>query len=198
MNQSPQYSDSEILRMLQEEAHRKAAIAFMYRAARDHVIRMVIKFGGSEDDALELLSEGVMVFLRNIEQGKFRHGSQLKVYLVGICKFLWRDHRRKGVALKQVPIEEHLEPVLKENVGDHMERLEIVELIQKCLGQLQQACRELFQWRYFEGKPAAWEVIAQRLGYENAQVARNKGQRCMKSLKEIYFKTAASADRNDS
>lgn len=180
--------------MLQEEGRRKQAISQLYRSARDHVVRMVVKYGGSEDDALEILSEGVMVFLENIKQGKFRKGSQLKVYLIGICKFLWRDHRRKNIQLNQVPIETYMEPVLNEAVTDHLERLETVKVIQICLDKLQDACRELFKWRFFEGQPAAWEVVAQRLGYDNAQVARNKGQRCLKSLKEIYFDIVANAD----
>lgn len=194
MNRVQLYSDEEILQMLQEEGRRKEAISQLYRTARDHVIRMVVKYGGSEDDALEILSEGVMVFLENIKQGKFRKGSQLKVYLIGICKFLWRDHRRKNIQLNQVPIETYMEPVLNEAVTDHLERLETVKVIQICLDKLQEACRELFKWRFFEGQPAAWEVVAQRLGYDNAQVARNKGQRCLKSLKEIYFDIVANAD----
>ncbi len=194
MNRVQLYSDEEILQMLQEEGRRKEAISQLYRTARDHVIRMVVKYGGSEDDALEILSEGVMVFLENIKQGKFRKGSQLKVYLIGICKFLWRDHRRRNIQLNQVPIETYMEPVLNEAVTDHLERLETVKVIQICLDKLQEACRELFKWRFFEGQPAAWEVVAQRLGYDNAQVARNKGQRCLKSLKEIYFDIVANAD----
>lgn len=195
MNQEHLYSDEEILQMLQDETRRKIAIAQLYSTARGHVIRMVVKYGGSEDDALEILSEGVMVFLQNIAQGKFRHGSQLKVYLIGICKFLWRDHRRKNIQLNQVPIEAHLEPVLKETVADHLDRMDTVALIQRCMDHLQDACRELFRWRFFEGQPAAWEVIADRLGYDNAQVARNKGQRCLKSLKKIYFEIIANVDR---
>lgn len=196
MNQGPQYSDDELLRMLREDARRQMAIAHLYRSAREHVIRLVLKYGGQEDEGLEVLSEGVMVFLKNIDQGKFRHGSQLKVYLVGICKYIWWDRSKKAASAKTISMEEYQEPVLEEAMSEHLDRKETVKVIQHCLHQLKEACRELFRLRYFEGEPAAWEVIAERLGYDNAQVARNKGQRCMKSLKKIYFQTKVRADRN--
>ena len=195
MKQATTYSDPEILAMLQDDDRRKEALAYLYRSARVHVIRMVVKYGGQEDDALEILSEGLMVFLENIRKGKFRHGSQLKVYLIGICKFLWRDHRRKSGRIIEISVEDHLETRVGEAVGDHLEREETVRMVQQCLSRLKEACRELLRWRFFEGEAAPWEVIAERLGYGSAQVARNKGQRCMKSLKEIYFELIANADK---
>ena len=181
--------------MLRENDGRQRALAHLYRAARDHVVRMVLKYGGREDEALEVLSEGMLIFLRNIDEGKFKGASQLKVYLVGICKYLWRDVRKRAALAKTVPMEAHLEPVLKESVAEHLDRMDTVALVRSCLDQLTEACQELFRWRFFEGEPAPWEVIAERLGYDNAQVARNKGQRCMKSLKSIFFRDRANADR---
>lgn len=192
MNHKTTYSDQEILQMLDKEDRRKVAIAFLYRSARESVIRMVIKYGGQEDDALEILSEGIMVFLRNIDRGKFLQQSQLRVYLIGICKFLWRDQRKKDIFLKQKTGEALQEPVAE--VVDHLEQRETVRAIQMCLDRMKEACRELFRLRYFEGEAAPWEVVADRLGYDSAQVARNRGQRCMKSLKTIYFEISGKAN----
>ncbi|MEM7037286.1 MAG: sigma-70 family RNA polymerase sigma factor [Bacteroidota bacterium] len=191
MNKGREFSDAELLNMLADAALRAQAIGYLYGEVKQSVIRMVVKYDGTETDALEMINEGMLVLVRNVKRGDFESRSKLRVYLIGICKLLWRNRLKvRAKEQKQVEITEQ-EAGFSASVMDHLERAENAALVRRCLANLKEVCQNIFQWRYYLSEPLPWDMVAEKLGYDNAQVARNRGQRCMKALKNEFQKWAA-------
>jgi hypothetical protein len=57
MNKGLTYTDQDLVAELKTEGRRKQAVVFLYRETAQSVLRLVLKYGGTEADRDELMNE---------------------------------------------------------------------------------------------------------------------------------------------
>ena len=146
------------------------------------VINLVKQLGGNKADGEDAFQEAIVTLMKNIEAGKYEGGSSLKTYFLAIGKNIYLKRRSKE-KLKLVPsVPEQSEEaeynlaMAKENSAER-----IHNLLEQAMANLGKKCREVLLLKQLN-----WpmEEIAERLGYSQAAVARNKADRCRKKLRK--------------
>ena len=162
---------------------REDAVSFLYEEYYHYSVSYVFSKNGSEDDAKEIFQEAIIILIHNIRKKKFREESTVKTYLYGICRRLWlKELKLKGRVfqlLEDDRIENNVEFELHEQTIDRFEKME------DALSKLGESCETIIR-KYYLLKESM-KVIAESLGYTNANNVKNQKYKCLQRLKKIYF-----------
>jgi len=168
---------------------RKKAIQAIFLKSKGPVINYILKQGGSDEEARDVVQEGVYRLIKVIEKGKFegRNQASLHTFYFGICKNIWRlNLTQKG---KQQNLNLHWDTELDPTIEQEMIKQQEWKKLYQCLDQLGPTCRQIL-WMRAETPAVSWKEIAEKTGFKNAQNAMNKGGKCLKALRDIFFKRA--------
>ncbi|MEO6036830.1 MAG: sigma-70 family RNA polymerase sigma factor, partial [Saprospiraceae bacterium] len=154
---------------------REAALQAIYQrpGLRETVIRLVLDQGGSRDDALDVFQETLLLFDRNLREGRFEGRSALSTYFVGIAKWRWLTARRQKGRFTELSPEQH--EGLVESPEHEVLRGEHRDWLEAALGQLGERCRQLLRLYQLD---YSMEEIAQTMQYANSDVAKKEAYRC--------------------
>ncbi len=167
-------------------AEREAALKRLYLrpGLREAVIRLVRDNQGSLQDAQDVFQETLILFDRNVREGRFEGRSLLGTYFVAIAKWHWITVRRKQNRYTDLaPI--HYEAAVESPEATTI-RDEQRQMLQNALEQMGGRCKELLLLYQMEHP---MEEIAQLMGYNNADVAKKEAYRCRIRLREVLEKT---------
>ena len=162
------------------------AIKFLLEDNRENIKRMVIKMRGGEQDAENVLIEGVTSMVFNIRKKKFKGDSAISTYLYSICRRIWLKSLNKEsryVDWEEGQSSEATEDSPFSVYSDEQLKKDVYFL----LGKLGDACQTVL--RMWAGHYSMTE-IAEKMNYKNAQVAMNKKNKCFKKLKEVALNNA--------
>ena len=181
------YTDRELVSsILSGSIPMKKAMEYLYRSNMKAVYAYVLKNGGSQTEAEEVLHEGILRLVEGILAKKITHKSKLKNYLFSICMNYWIDQKKYG---KRVLSGEHM-PMMhmlsEENPSIIYSRHEHQQLIREMLGELGERCRKLLVWTTGEGKPM--KEVAARLDLKNAESAISQKNKCKRKLISMIHK----------
>ena len=186
MKQRGTYSDKDLLAMIKEGGLRRdQAMAHLYRQHLGKITAFVRSRNGAEEEAKDVFQDAIINLMESILSGKFEGKSSLSTYLFAISKHLW--YRRFSRSQRMEP----LDPLQTEQqVAEPEPEILLISQdqqiqLERLLGNLKDKCREvllLWSMKY------SMKEIAEKLGYQNDQVVRNKKNHCMKELKELVRK----------
>ncbi len=155
----------------------------LYKSYRKEFLSWSYKnFGTTESDALDCFQDAVIVFYRNVMDGKVSElTSSEKTYLFAIGKnFI----KRKSVKAKR---EVHLDT---ENNGQtEFEETELYEgsqlenRIADIVKTMRDPCKSILRYFYFRG--FTMEEIAIEMNYKNAQTVKAQKVRCIKEIQQL-------------
>jgi DNA-directed RNA polymerase specialized sigma24 family protein len=86
-------SDDHILQLIRS-GKRSEALARVYQHY-PKVRQLVIMANGSEDDAKDVLQEGVIVFYQKAERPEFQLTASIGTFLYSVCRNLWHTRYRQ-------------------------------------------------------------------------------------------------------
>ena len=147
---------------------------------RETVLRHVYEHGGSREDAQDIFQESLVLFDRNLREGRFEGKSALSTYFVGIAKWRWLTVRRQQgryTELSHVQYDETVDSPEAETI-----RSEYRELFQEALGKIGDRCRQLLKLYQLDH---SMEEIADLMQYSNANVAKKEAYRCRMRFREL-------------
>ncbi|GAB4420409.1 MAG: hypothetical protein OHK0039_34000 [Bacteroidia bacterium] len=181
MKRQIQYTDEELIRWIQAGGTAcERAMTYLYRRQGEPVIGYITARNGSREEARDILQNAIVNLLLVVQQGRFEGKSSLQTYLISTAKFIW--FRRFNRSLRQDSLEatEHDEP------GGELPDLLLIEddqarQLHALMGSLKDKCMDVLGlW----AQKFSMKEIAERLGYANEQVVRNKKNHCLNELKE--------------
>ncbi len=147
---------------------------------RETVLRHVYEHGGSREDAQDIFQETLVLFDRNLREGRFEGKSALSTYFVAIAKWRWVTVRRqKGRYTDLAPT--HFDEAVESPEATTIQS-EYRELFQEALGQIGDRCRELLKLYQLDH---SMEEIADMMQYSNANVAKKEAYRCRGRFREL-------------
>lgn len=177
MNFKNVYSEEALLAGIM--AGNESIMEYVYKQYYPMIVHFVRSNNGNESDAEDLYQEGLLVVFQKIRNGE--NIQYLKTFVYSVCRLKWLDRlrHRKRRAEKLVDNHDFIE------VNEYSLEQELVpyeELLQQALNELDEICRQLLLSFYFE--KLSMEDIAARFGYNQANTAKSKKNKCMERIRE--------------
>lgn len=187
-------SDEEVLAGIRSGGEAcNSALRYLYKVNLPMVSRYITQNSGRAEDAQDKFQNAVIVFYEHVCEGRFEGRSSIRSYLLAIVRNMWLNElKRKGLNEKYT---ESLLPEAQDMPdtphavfvsGEHAAVLDAV------VQQLGEGCRNLVRWRFWQYKPM--KEIAELMGYKNEQVAKNKQQKCLESLRQLILHNKAAGE----
>lgn len=134
----------------------------------------------------DILQEGVIILDRKVRDGSFRGESNVKTYLLGICKrLIWDSVKKKEI----LDFQEDLGTGPNTPSYDHFNDLEQSNeektrdnALHEIIDQLGGNCPEALKSYYFEGMKMA--QVALKIGLKNDKQAKKAVSRCRQKLRD--------------
>ncbi len=151
------------------------------------ITAMILVHGGTEEDAKDIIMDGIYALIKNIREGKYelRSSTRLKSYFIKVCKNIWLDKLKKEVKHIKISIDSTLDTL--ENIPMDEIDEEILTSRQKIVKELLEysspKCRQLLIHYYYYGM--SHKEIAKKLGYSNEHSSKTQKMKCLKKIKEI-------------
>lgn len=158
-------------------------LAELYRSNKRSIASLVLRNGGDESDADDVLQESVVILWERVRTGRFEQTAKLSTFLFAVAKNVWSRKRMR----------KHREPAFDEpdtlsddahsSVLDGMIDDERSYHISRALDRLGDPCRTLLVLYYWEER--SQEEIADTMGFANAATVKSKKYTCKKMLEKI-------------
>lgn len=162
---------------------REELFAYLYRSPgwREWVLRHVRQEGGDEPAGEDVFQETLILFDRNIREGRFRGGSSLQTYFLGIAKQYWFN-RRRNIRPQSLPLEydrpDHHNP---EHLTLQKERQSMIDDILQAMGAHCKKVLELYKLSLTN------EEIARELGLSSPEMAKKYTYRCREKFRAFVL-----------
>lgn len=158
---------------------REEVFAYLYRSAgwREWVLRHVGQEGGDEPSGEDVFQETLILFDRNIREGRFLKGSSLQTYFLGIAKQYWFNRRRNIRPGPLPPDYERPETSTPEHQAIRQERQELIAGILQQMGDHCKKVLELYKLSLSN------EEIANELNLSSPEMAKKYTYRCREKFR---------------
>lgn len=173
-------SEKALLQAIQSGNHQ--VLTQLYENYRSPFIAWATQYFNCEtEDAVDIFQEVVIVFYRNIAQGKLTElTSSVKTYLFAIGKnlLLKQNRQTKPLSLNDdLPLTDNfiIEPSLE---NSHQKTI-----LRKAVQSLGEPCRQIIELFYYRN--FAIEAIKTQLDYNSESVVRTQKKRCMQYLRKV-------------
>ena len=177
------FNDEEIIQMIQHKSNQNQALSQLYSQHYGMLEHYILSNSGDADDAADTIQEVMLVFVRLIQEAKFRGESTIKSFLYSITKNLWVTEIRKRKSTqarneKYYDEAENLSPDISKSISEQ----ENLNYIMRLFSELGNTCKSILTLFYYE--EMNMKEICERLDFSSEQVLRNKKYKCLKSLTE--------------
>lgn len=185
MKQVHNLTDSQLLKALKgNQTERNDALEYLYYAPgwRDWVLGFVAQNGGDRSGGEDLFQEAVILFDRNVRQGRFKGYSSAKTYFLGIAKQRWFNQQRTNHTMIEIT------PAMYDGEQESSENLYIrkenKEIINQVINELGEPCKELLKLYKLSFSN---EEIARQLNMSSAELAKKYIYRCRKRFRAFVM-----------
>lgn len=152
---------------------------YLLPGLRASVARFVLDNGGGNADVQDVFQEALVLFDRNLREGRFEGKSALTTYFVAIAKWRWVTMRRQQGRYQELSPARYDAEV--ESVETEVLRTEQREWLAEAMSHIGERCRELLRRYQLD---YSMEEIAREMGYSNAETAKKEAYRCRMKLRE--------------
>jgi len=160
---------------------RQKAIATIYQDAdlKNQIVAMVKKNSGSREEGIDVFHEGIIAMDDSIRKNKYRGEGTLSAYLYTICRYNWLNKLKRNKRMVYTEEEQKLDQVQYENPETISLAEEQKKIINTLLGQIGEKCKQILElWKL----SYSMEEIAEKVGLDNAGIARRQRYNCYKKL----------------
>jgi RNA polymerase sigma factor (sigma-70 family) len=150
-------------------------LVYLYKEHRTMVKNFILKNSGDETVVDDILQDTVIAVWKNTNKLEFILQAKLSTYVMAIAKNLWFKELKKRTKFKLVDETNHLDQ------GSEEMDLDLDQsVIRQLVMDMDETCGKLLAYFYFDG--FSTKVIAQKLGFANADTVKSKKYQCFKKL----------------
>ena len=150
-------------------------LVYLYNTHYTMVKSFIMKNSGDENVVDDVLQESVIAVWQNVNKSEFLLQSKLSTYVMAIAKNLWFKELKKRTKFKLVDETNHLD------LGSEEMSLDLDQsIIRQLVRDMDETCEKLLAYFYFDG--FSTKVIAEKLGFANADTVKSKKYQCFKKL----------------
>jgi RNA polymerase sigma factor (sigma-70 family) len=163
------------------------AIVYVYRKNFPAIANFIRLNGGNNDEAKDIFQDAMMVLFHNLQNAEFNLSCQLSTYIYSVSRNLWlTELKRKNRNTIEIQDVEELISDEETNVDEAKETLNLQQQLNKCLEELGEPCKNILTSYYIE--QLSMQEIAKKMGYTNAENAKNQKYKCLLRLKKLFLK----------
>lgn len=165
--------------LLGTEQQREEVFAYLYQQSgwREWVLRHVSREGGDESSGEDVFQESLILLDRNLREGRFRGGSSLQTYFLGIAKQWWFNRQRGIRPVSLSPDYDRPVTETPERIALQNERKQLIDSILDIIGDHCKKVLSLYKLSLTN------EEIAQELGLSSPEMAKKYTYRCREKFK---------------
>jgi len=163
-----EHSDQYIV----DSIRRREDVAFKYLQVKfqDSIRLMVLEKGGTQDDAKDVFSEGLIALIRLVDREDFVLTCKLGTLVYALCLKSWKQHLEKQVAVRNYHVRK-LEDVPEWDFTEEVDQQLYQEIFWECFKQLEKVCQQILEGYLKEISP---RDIAEKLGYSYGYIRKRK------------------------
>lgn len=163
----------------------KDALKMLYVENREPFINFARKLHISDEDIVDVYQDAIIAFQEKAVKGKIDHLTcSIRTYLFGIGKYmLFEKARKNNKKVDSFPLEKedyNYREISNAFFEEEPNTLQL--LLRDAFSSLGKKCKEVLTLFYYRGYTI--EEIANKLNYENKNVAKSQKSRCIKQLKD--------------
>lgn len=189
----PILDDITLITLIQSDkrSDNDRAFKYFYQDFYSIIEKNILANSGDEQDAEDIFQDGLIVLYHQIKKNQLHLTCSLSTYFYSICRNLWLKRLRKSSRVVELSDTLQQYVAVEESHLKTLEKTEEKKMVASFLDQLNESCRQILFYFYFE--KIRMTEIAERMGLSGEQVAKNKKASCMKKLKALikqakYFK----------
>jgi RNA polymerase sigma factor (sigma-70 family) len=163
---------------------RQQAIATIYQDSqlKNQVIGFVKNNSGGADEGIDIFHEGIIALDANIRQDKYRGEGNLNGYLFSTCRFLWLNRLKRNKKMIYTDESAKLDQVMDDTPESLSLAEEQKDIISQLLSKIGEKCQQILElWKL----SYSMEEIAEKVGLDNAGIARRQRYNCYQKLLAI-------------
>ena len=162
------FSDQHII----DSIRKRDDVAFKYLQVKfqDSIRLMVLEMGGSQEDAKDVFSEGLIALIRLVDREDFTLTCKLGTLVYALCKKTWKQHLEKQVAVNNYHLRK-LESTPDWDFTEEVDQQLYQEIFWESFKQLEIVCQEILEGYLKEISPME---IAEKLGYSYGYIRKRK------------------------
>jgi len=187
-------SDEQIAQaLLGSVQQREEAFAYLYQRSgwREWVLRHVSLEGGDTAAGEDVFQESLILLDRNLREGRFRGGSSLQTYFLGIAKQWWFN-RRRGIRPQPLsPDYDRPNTETPEHAALQSERKQLIDNILDIIGEHCKKVLALYKLSLTN------EEIAQELNLSSPEMAKKYTYRCREKFRAYVMGRADLLEQLD-
>ena len=144
--------------------------------------KLVRNLGGSVQDQEDIIQEGIISFIMDIQKSKLKNSEGAKAYFIRSCKNIWLNQFNRSVKGKEIIDREFKKEERNGNYSFSQANKEFWEHLDHLLEQLGRKCKDVLKlW----SMGYSHDDIAKKIGYENANVSKKTKSLCIEKLKKL-------------
>ncbi len=163
----------------------ESALGSVYKTYFPMVLHFITHNTGTEPEAKDIYQEAMVVFYENMQNPAFELSCKIKTYLYSICRRLWlKKLTHKNRYVGKIEDFESFIPFVKEEESWEDQDAQFGAM-QESLAQLGEPCRTILEDFFIH--EFSMQQITEKMGYTNADNAKNQKYKCLMRLKKIFF-----------
>lgn len=181
------YSDREIVEGILRSDN--DVLSYLYCDNYKLIRKLVITNSDNDEDVQELLQDGIIALYENVKEGKFKlfDNCLLKTYLYQVCSNKWNKILKQRNKTITLDINKLAEEAINFNEDESLLNDQQIQKLNGYFTKLGEKCKQILVFFYYE--KLSMEEIAIKLGYTNADNAKNQKFKCLQKLKKMFGQT---------
>lgn len=177
--------DHEIIECL-ETGNNSKVLEYLYKGIFPKIKSYVISNSGTEDDALDIFQDSVVILCKQINARKFNKQHEVAAFLFSVGRNLWINKAKRNKKITVFP--ENYEIDENENFSDLIITKEKRKILNEIIEKLGKKCFELLQYSIFhKAKP---DEIIEKMGFSTVNAVKTQKYKCKKKLEQILEEKA--------
>jgi len=177
------YTDLAIIKaIIDNQKHLDDCLKYLYKNLYKKTVSFFKGKGMNEDEIKDLFQDAIIVFYEMVKNKKFRTDAQISTFIFSVMKYKWINNLKKKITKTEFERDD-IEELDGMNIEEKIIKKEKQQIVLNYINKLQENCKKILVDYYYNSM--SMKDIAQRLGYKNDQIARNRKMLCMKALQEI-------------
>lgn len=146
--------------------------AFVYLQVKfqDTIRLMVLEMGGSQEDAKDVFSEGLVALIRLVDREDFELNCRLGTLVYALCKKSWLQQLEKQVAMRNYHVRK-LDSPEEQDFTEEADQKLFHEIFWESFNKLDKVCQDILGGYLKEISP---REIADQMGYSYGYVRKRK------------------------
>lgn len=173
------------LRSSREETYNNQ-LRVLYKSMYPMVESYILNNSGNKAEAADIFQDAIVIFYNKIRKENLELTCSIQTYLIAVSKNLWLNRWKK---IKKTTNADQLENEHSKDIiaVEEIMKKEENEMIHQLIQQLGKKCQEVLVSYYFD--KMKMKDIAERMGFQNDQVAKNRKSSCLKKLRTLVNQT---------